>query len=671
MNAAGSFVANLVDFEYRPLRQDYIRLVRSHPTLNSTDPICCSLDEIDIADVADREDAASPEFVVPAQAPKCYYALSYVWGPKLPSDTIVLKDSRGDRKLAVRRNLQDALRRLRDLHWSRSLWVDRISINQDDLAEREHQVSLMGLIFSKAFRVIVWLGDSDSEENPFADLIGMGEQVSTWVKTTVEAGTIRASQYLDEIIDIPTEGSAGSGRIKSIFANTWFQRIWIVQEIALAYRAIAMQGPHVVSYAVFDQLGGILEKHSRTMDASRIWIVSSMNMLHRLYVLRSWFHGVSVREKQTRDNVSMLQLVLDFRELNATDGRDKIWALLNIADDAAGLNSEISYVKPWQTCYTRFAHWMCSKYGNSSLLRLVRIQQRGSLDPDGDLASWVPDFRAAIPLMDWSYTTVLNPGRLKASSLIGPNRVYSASGHNFFTHVDELHSPDLTVEGVLVGTIASLSVESGNLSDGRAIGPAVEDDGPWNIMARAHASINGLYPSTDEAIDTAFSRLRIGDRVLDGEHWRPSRHLYAEGIPRVNALLVDVSQGGTTRWTIECDTLLASYIIHATHSRKFFVTDTGYMGLTHQTNLIGDLVWILKGADMPVVLRRMSKSSGSVSRPLDHFAFRGDSYVHGIMDGEFLVVNGAESRGRESVEGSNRYEDQNLEAKAWKTLALS
>lgn len=46
------------------------------------------------------------------------------------------------------------------------IWIDAISINQDDYVERNHEVLKMGQIYNSASRVIIWLGPggNDNEE---------------------------------------------------------------------------------------------------------------------------------------------------------------------------------------------------------------------------------------------------------------------------------------------------------------------------------------------------------------------------------------------------------------------------------------------------------------------------------------------------------------------------
>lgn len=45
------------------------------------------------------------------------------------------------------------------------MWIDAICIDQDDIAHKGHQVSMMGEIYSHASRVIVWLGPQSHESS--------------------------------------------------------------------------------------------------------------------------------------------------------------------------------------------------------------------------------------------------------------------------------------------------------------------------------------------------------------------------------------------------------------------------------------------------------------------------------------------------------------------------
>lgn len=88
-----------------------------------------------------------------------YEGLSYVWGfTETLIDVEVYDGPKHVGKIPVTENLAEALQYLRFIDTPRTLWTDAICINQEDLSERSKQVKLMGEIFSRAQRIIAWLG---------------------------------------------------------------------------------------------------------------------------------------------------------------------------------------------------------------------------------------------------------------------------------------------------------------------------------------------------------------------------------------------------------------------------------------------------------------------------------------------------------------------------------
>jgi len=43
------------------------------------------------------------------------------------------------------------------------MWIDSICVNQNDIQEKIYQVRLMGEIFPKAERVLIWLGEISAQ----------------------------------------------------------------------------------------------------------------------------------------------------------------------------------------------------------------------------------------------------------------------------------------------------------------------------------------------------------------------------------------------------------------------------------------------------------------------------------------------------------------------------
>ena len=92
------------------------------------------------------------------EAPE-YEALSYTWGDASSQKWVSVNGE----PLNIRTNLETALRHLRDEDESRTLWVDAVCINQNDVLERSQQVNRMRYIYAGAQHTVIWLGSGDDE----------------------------------------------------------------------------------------------------------------------------------------------------------------------------------------------------------------------------------------------------------------------------------------------------------------------------------------------------------------------------------------------------------------------------------------------------------------------------------------------------------------------------
>ena len=86
-----------------------------------------------------------------------YEAVSYVWSLVTGNACIVLDG----KMVSVPAAAEDVLSNFQLPDKERVLWIDAICTNQRDLDEREHQVALMGEVYSKTARTLVWLGKAD------------------------------------------------------------------------------------------------------------------------------------------------------------------------------------------------------------------------------------------------------------------------------------------------------------------------------------------------------------------------------------------------------------------------------------------------------------------------------------------------------------------------------
>lgn len=165
-----------------------------------------------------------------------YEAVSYVWGGDR-SDRVYCDDH----EILVPPNLVPALLRLRETMpvypgFHRTLWVDSICINQDDIVERGHQVRLMEDIYSHATRVIIWLGGSPEVEGHLTR-IRQGHlppySIDYSIDSRLEYGYLQTWGRL----------------VAKVFDQPWFERMWVIQEVVFAAKAIVSGGSSSIKWS--------------------------------------------------------------------------------------------------------------------------------------------------------------------------------------------------------------------------------------------------------------------------------------------------------------------------------------------------------------------------------------------------------------------------------------
>jgi hypothetical protein len=133
-------------YQYQPLKDARsIRVLKLAPSHDPTFVPRCALEEVSL------------------DCPPKYQALSYTWG----SGGLCKNICCDGKAMRVTENCKDILFQLRSKTETVVLWVDAICINQELIAERIHQVQLMGDVYKKAERVLVWLG-KETEDSRLA-----------------------------------------------------------------------------------------------------------------------------------------------------------------------------------------------------------------------------------------------------------------------------------------------------------------------------------------------------------------------------------------------------------------------------------------------------------------------------------------------------------------------
>lgn len=174
----------------------------------------------------------------------CYSALSYVWGDKTETKSILLNG----RLHNVTKNLAAALKFLTGFHQDRlsdfRLWADAISINQSTGSENHEmseQVAMMGDLFSNADEVLSWLGGNASIPKILSTLVMLHKESNNPTSHTKPRDGTQWLRAYPELYahDAPGDekGLIPSQTLSSLhdfFELPYWSRIWIFQEIVLA-----------------------------------------------------------------------------------------------------------------------------------------------------------------------------------------------------------------------------------------------------------------------------------------------------------------------------------------------------------------------------------------------------------------------------------------------------
>lgn len=230
-----------------------------------------------------------------------YFALSYVWGTDVARHEVYICG----KVLMARDSLWLALSQLRTLHQLNHevhhFWIDAICINQDDLAERAHQVNMMGEIYSNAHFVVSWLGPGTAETRCAIEAIAKYE---TAPEESGKSDVLAQNRH----------------HIASLLKRSYFERMWIVQEFVLA-REVFMVCGGGDSFWWDNGMADIVKEMFTTWNDE----VDGSNVV-------VWLASERLRRKRERYTTEPDRLLVYFRTQKCADLRDRVYALIGLLD---------------------------------------------------------------------------------------------------------------------------------------------------------------------------------------------------------------------------------------------------------------------------------------------------------------------------------------------------
>ncbi|MBE3048075.1 HET domain-containing protein [Candidatus Bathyarchaeota archaeon] len=279
---------------------------------------------------------------------------------------------------------------------SATIWVDALCINQNDLTEKSHQISLMREIYATADCVFSYLGEPDEENIDWA--LNTIRSIVPRLKFRDESNMPGWLRHYPELCDgatIDPESNEGWGAILNFEGAEYFRRLWIFQELWAAGFTVFICGNEYLPMRTCQVFQDWTASVRRMPEEDAPGSMGSTEPVAWGEVRMSFAWPrpdavFMVRIAQAHPMASssrcahmFLQIV---RKFDCTDPRDKVFVLLGILQ----MDILVDYTMSVAEVYKR---WATSPYWDISRGSLLVFSGVGLYPREEgyNLPSWLPD----------------------------------------------------------------------------------------------------------------------------------------------------------------------------------------------------------------------------------------------------------------------------------------
>ncbi|KAK5652687.1 hypothetical protein OQA88_10281 [Cercophora sp. LCS_1] len=339
----------------------------------------------------------------PLDSTREYEALSYVWGKNVSKKAIRCNGIVVD----ATKNLVEAMQHLRYPDGPRTLWIDALCINQSDNIEKSIQVMMMGDIYSRAMRTIIWLRPADHISDialafvrtTFDDLLGSPDKMRSEMSelqrelgagvdvSAIERRLARpkaesqVSTAADRslLVDVDPDDQVAS--VTALLQREWWTRVWIIQELCLSKEAVLVCGNSSAPWEAM--LFAITELN--TIDPEESLFVPPLEAISRYHSLSATRAGLAASTVRP----PLLDTLASFRRFRATNPLDKVYALLGVSN-SVGVVPDYN-LNP-KECFEHIARHIIMGSNNLDILDHVVPSYPSAIRETPELHSWAPDW---------------------------------------------------------------------------------------------------------------------------------------------------------------------------------------------------------------------------------------------------------------------------------------
>lgn len=496
------------------------------------------------------------------------------------------------------------------------IWIDQIAVNQCDLNERSHQVSLMQQVYGQAERTLMWIGMSVKHTPVLLDLIQNLRDLPLDVDwdhpmlKILESRLLAIFRQEDELHYSYTKAQYTSA-LDWVLGLPYFKRAWIVQEIVLSTQPTLLFGStsydlYILHHTIF------LIRYSADSCIRDIYSLLThpigVDRFLSIDTARRWLQGDPKQNALYGDFLDVLFWLSSSRE--ASDPRDSIYAFLALQKDHSGSRAVADYNLSTSQAYRKFCVKIARETGSLAFLGLVR----GSAD--NRIPSWAIDWRMCVSSAKdrWQGYRIGDTQQYPYGAAKG--RLYQAAGR---TQEGDMR---LVVRGRLVDEVQFVSCVTRK---------EIATSGLENVrLAEEISNIRTSMPTVD--VDTSANAQIVKERVfitlfgLDPDQ------------QRLEGSLQHTTEELISMYERFIDTHTADDVGEEVYKQRFSHTDLRLMhkrlllgrkqlfGLGPDAILPGDCICILHGSSVPLILRRCENAK--------EYTVMGQCYYESWMYGE-------------------------------------
>lgn len=569
-------------YHYAPLDgEDSLRILRLHGEDDPDAPIRITLQTITFEEC----NVDDPP----------YEALSYVWGLEVADEPIYVADEGGTNRgtLAVSRNLECALRGLR--WWSghdRTLWIDAICINQQDLLERSKQVKRMGDVYTLAHRVTVWLGPEAPDSSvAFDTFFNLADVMIDWIFETMRPSP-RTSELRQEDLEHPIYFYRRQAveSMYSLLSRTWFDRLWIWQEIQLAPESSILTCGN-------GGRGQFIRWDTFSAAIFRLWkqgIECPEMSPTELRAVAARIEQIIPICREVRAE-HLEELMESSKRAQCTDQRDRVYGVMSLLPPTPKLDFVPDYTKTVEEVYQDVVLALMKAYRSCDILRWCQLH---STPDTTHIPSWVPD---------WSHPKCNPLSEFRASLSASAEYAYVGDGvvqitGRYITTIEGCHRPKITQLSSETEILIELRALFAAYSNGEAAASPTSFADFFRMLVQDHFADRHVPPKPAlPFLSSALSLLWIA--LIP-----PNKHLKEPYHPEVSKYL--------------------KLVRHTLVGRCIFTTNDGYLGLAPSCAQRLDQIIVLLGCNSVMAARPHTQK---------RYKLVGEAYYSRFTSGEAIL----------------------------------